>query len=328
MTYLWPEWSVRRRAQACFARAGQAAPALRVRFSDDLWNNFDGILEREGAGYLLLLPRRMRKRKIDLQAWRAGAYLNYMARTSANVQRLLVHFSDGDNLSHGGFFFSSFRDDVCLLPDIYFFETLGFQDLRDEVAGADIVWEDRSEDLVWRGAANGSGLMTTEAHLADHPGIMQRVRCVALCHNTEIDCGFVVPPRGPYRDSFLRVGWLRDRTPRNDWFGKKYALDLDGFASTWDNQFHRMLMGCCILKVGSDFGFSQWYYDRLKAWEHYVPVKSDLSDLFEKYDWVRENDAQAREIAQEGRALAHSMTFEAEMRYAAQAIENNWKSFS
>jgi hypothetical protein len=27
----------------------------------------------------------------------------------------------------------------------------------------------------------------------------------------------------------------------------------------------------------------------LKAWEHYIPVKRDFSDLFEKIEWARQN---------------------------------------
>lgn len=28
----------------------------------------------------------------------------------------------------------------------------------------------------------------------------------------------------------------------------------------------------------------------MKAWEHFVPVKMDLSDLQEKIEWARSND--------------------------------------
>jgi len=41
----------------------------------------------------------------------------------------------------------------------------------------------------------------------------------------------------------------------------------------------------------------QWFYDELVPWEHYVPVAHDLSDLFEKIDWLREHDDEARKIS-------------------------------
>lgn len=39
----------------------------------------------------------------------------------------------------------------------------------------------------------------------------------------------------------------------------------------------------------------------MKAWEHFVPVKMDLSDLQEKIEWARSNDQKLKEIAKKGR---------------------------
>ena len=82
----------------------------------------------------------------------------------------------------------------------------------------------------------------------------------------------------------------------------------------------RMHLGCCVLKVKSRHGYRQWYYDRLKAWEHYVPVQSDLSDFAEKVDWVRSHDADAAAIASNGRRFARSMSFESGIRDAVELI--------
>jgi hypothetical protein len=38
-------------------------------------------------------------------------------------------------------------------------------------------------------------------------------------------------------------------------------------------------------------------------WVHFVPVKNDLSDLLETINWLRQNDAKAKEIALNGRSL-------------------------
>ena len=42
-----------------------------------------------------------------------------------------------------------------------------------------------------------------------------------------------------------------------------------------------------------------WEYE-LEPFTHYVPVNADLSDLVEKIEWARENDEEARAIAQNG----------------------------
>ena len=33
----------------------------------------------------------------------------------------------------------------------------------------------------------------------------------------------------------------------------------------------------------------QWWYDRLIPWKHYIPVRSDLSDVKERFDWAEAN---------------------------------------
>ena len=115
-------------------------------------------------------------------------------------------------------------------------------------------------------------------------------------------------------------GILRESILETDWIGDKYALDIDGFTNTWTNFLIRLHLGCCVLKVDSQHGFRQWYYDRIRAWEHFVPVKADMTDLIEKIEWVRSNDARAREIAENGRRFARTITFEGEMQWAVEAI--------
>jgi hypothetical protein len=51
---------------------------------------------------------------------------------------------------------------------------------------------------------------------------------------------------------------------------------------------------------------SKWFehfYHLLQPWEHFVPVKEDLSDALDRLRWAKANDARAREIAQAVRAL-------------------------
>ncbi len=38
-----------------------------------------------------------------------------------------------------------------------------------------------------------------------------------------------------------------------------------------------------------------WFSHLLKPYIHYVPVKSDLSDLIEKIQWCRDNDEKCKE---------------------------------
>lgn len=49
-----------------------------------------------------------------------------------------------------------------------------------------------------------------------------------------------------------------------------------------------------------------FYNDDLKPFVHYIPVKADLSDLQEKYDWAEANPEKAKEIA--ANALEYAKT--------------------
>ena len=44
--------------------------------------------------------------------------------------------------------------------------------------------------------------------------------------------------------------------------------------------------------------FREFFYDMLIPWVHYVPIKTDLSDLCEKIQWLKDNDDKARVIAE------------------------------
>ena len=41
----------------------------------------------------------------------------------------------------------------------------------------------------------------------------------------------------------------------------------------------------------------QWYYNLIKAYIHFVPLKEDLSDLIDQLQWVKSHDNEAKQIA-------------------------------
>ena len=83
----------------------------------------------------------------------------------------------------------------------------------------------------------------------------------------------------------------------------------------------RLHQGCCVLKVESPLGYRQWYYDRLRPYEHYIPIKADLSDFFEQVEWGRSHLKECEEVARNGQLLARSMSFESETIEAGRLME-------
>ena len=46
-----------------------------------------------------------------------------------------------------------------------------------------------------------------------------------------------------------------------------------------------------------DSPYYEHFYHSLVPWQHYVPVKADLSDLLERIQWAKDNDQEAHEIS-------------------------------
>jgi hypothetical protein len=75
----------------------------------------------------------------------------------------------------------------------------------------------------------------------------------------------------------------------------KYILNIDG-AVTAFRLSAELSFGSVILKVDSPYVL--WYSHLLEPMKHYIPIKSDMSDLKEKIEWCKVNDEKCQEIAQ------------------------------
>ncbi|KAL7510334.1 hypothetical protein ACHAXN_007294 [Cyclotella atomus] len=77
----------------------------------------------------------------------------------------------------------------------------------------------------------------------------------------------------------------------------KYHIDLGGGGgTTWSGTLEKLALPGLLFHHVTPM--KDYFHDDLKAWEHYVPVKEDLSDLKEKFDWAEANQEEARRIAQ------------------------------
>jgi hypothetical protein len=100
----------------------------------------------------------------------------------------------------------------------------------------------------------------------------------------------------------------------------RFLIDIDGAASAW-SFFEKLLLGGCILKVGSPF--EQWFYSELTEWQHFVPVRQDLSDLFEKIEWCHGNQDEARAIGERAQQFAIHHTFKVARDVALDAVRRS-----
>ena len=76
----------------------------------------------------------------------------------------------------------------------------------------------------------------------------------------------------------------------------KYHIDIGGGGGTSVSGTIQKLAFPGVLFHPETSGYD-WYHEHLQPWVHYVPVKEDLSDLKEKYEWAERHDRKARAIA-------------------------------
>jgi hypothetical protein len=188
-------------------------------------------------------------------------------------------------------------------------------------------WRHRYDKIIWRGSTTGQWLEPSSSdRIQGRWNWLQRLRlCQAAAdsqHADYMDIGISsIVQLDQEREAAVRESGLM-RAPINagDFGHFRYAVDIDGNTNAWSGLFTKLLMGCCVLKVESPFGFRQWYYPRMRPWEHYAPVKADLSDLDEVVERLRAKPAIGEMIAERGQALARDMTIEKSLDEAMDTI--------
>ena len=196
----------------------------------------------------------------------------------------------------------------------------GYEEFRDAGAAA-LPWDQRKPVALWRGAPTG---YRKAGSVLDLPRVKL---CILATHQENmafLDAGISgLAQAGSKADIDLlnRMGMMRDFVPPLQFQSWKYHIDIDGNTNSWPGLFQKLLSGSVVLKVDSAGPYKQWYYDRLKPFENFVPVRSDMTDLGEKIQILRANDALAQTIGAAGRLLALSMDFESEVTLAQTTIE-------
>ena len=201
------------------------------------------------------------------------------------------------------------HEKVRLIPDAYYIGTGGYAKIY-QYGLRTPTWSRRSGNVAWRGSVTGQGPVASPTDL---PRVGLALACrarpgtdVALIgvHETMRDLK-------PMLEGYLqRESLLGARWPIQNFAYYKFVFDIDGHANAW-GLLEKLILGCCVLKVDSPF--QQWFYPQLRAWEHYIPIAADLSNLAEALQWCRENDDHCKWIAANGARLAATLRLQAEL---------------
>jgi hypothetical protein len=92
-------------------------------------------------------------------------------------------------------------------------------------------------------------------------------------------------------------GWITEAEMVN----YKYILNIDGNACTWDATAWKLNSGSVIFKV--DAPWIQWFYPEYLPYIHYIPIKDDMSDLQDKYQWCEKHPEECEKIVENSKKL-------------------------
>lgn len=100
----------------------------------------------------------------------------------------------------------------------------------------------------------------------------------------------------------------------------KYVLNIDGHVSAF-RLGHELQMGSVVLLAKSHYYI--WFSKMLIPFVHYVPVKCDLSDLFDVIEWCRNNDDKCLQISISAKEFYYKyLSYDGVMNHLANTINS------
>lgn len=199
-------------------------------------------------------------------------------------------------------------DGVVLIPDIYYVLSGGYRHRKRAKYPA---WPDRVSSALWRGGTTGFAGLTV-GNLAALPRY-RLCQAAAERGDGKLDCRFAAvsqavsdQDRAGIETALRGLGYWSEHVAQQEMASYRFLIDIDGNANSW-SLLEKMHYGSCILKVESPH--EQWFYPDLAPWEHFVPVKADLSDLHEVFEWCLGHDHHCRTIAENAARFARTMDF-------------------
>lgn len=182
----------------------------------------------------------------------------------------------------------------------------GWNGLREKIDRAKSDWSQKKDILFWRGTpwdGKHFGMYDFENWKSLPRG---KLVAYSMQEPSLIDAAFSEYPNKCTYDlerCAKEMGPIRF-VPWEEVLRHKYHMIVDGVTCTFPATQWKLLSGCLCFKQESEE--IQYYYDELKPWVHYIPVRYDLSDLQEKLNWAKTHDRQAQEISNNAREFVQT----------------------
>lgn len=190
-------------------------------------------------------------------------------------------------------------NNIIQLPDPFLFDN--WDKLIDKIkkANCKYKWDQKAEKIFWRGSPTGREYSIRRIQY------LPRVILVTLSilYPHFIDAKFTGPAYyeknefGKKLKEFIEIvnsGCELEHFPEEEHLKYKYLVSIDGNAAAWKRVPWIMLSNSVLFLQHK---FVQYFYPAMKPWVHYVPLKDDISDIFDKFCWAKENEKKVQEIS-------------------------------
>jgi hypothetical protein len=196
-----------------------------------------------------------------------------------------------------------------IIPDPAFIMSDGYIRERKEIEELQraLPWEKKEATVFWRGATSGYGFETE--NWRNTPRLRLCLEAKELGDKADVAFSKIIAFSNPEHEKRIRdLGVVKEEVPFRDFLKYRYQVDIDGFANAWRSCFLKLASHCVTLKAESST--TQWYYDQLVPWQHFIPLNGAVSDFKEAVRWLHEHDAEAQTIAERAFALTQGITFD------------------
>lgn len=199
---------------------------------------------------------------------------------------------------------SLYEKNKILMPDAHMVKAK-WKDLTTTILAANNQhpWSAKEEKIFWRGNVSGGiGDVFKLSNFHKLPRLSLVI--MSKLYPELIDARFTMPINKSFgKDSAslaeileLLFGKEYQNVKPEDHLKYKYLISLDGNTCAWERVPWIMLSNSVLIK--QETSKIQWFYPALKAYYNYVPVNERITDLFEQYNWMKNNDAKVRIISE------------------------------
>ncbi len=168
-----------------------------------------------------------------------------------------------------------------------------------------IPWEKKIKKAFWRGTTtdfrrHAIGAYTLQEVEEIYSSRARWILCdFSLKRPDLVDAGFnVVHDPAVNLATFVRPMMKEGVSPAGH-LNYAYLPVLDGYTSTFPGYLWRLLSNSVALK--QETSDSQWFYDALKPYVHYIPIQENMEDLEQVILWARDHDEECQQISANAR---------------------------